>query len=185
MAKETDEQWLKRFHAGDPALISEVYREHFDAASAAVARYLRGPDGETVVQDIFLKMVSDQHFRENFKGGGFRAWLNTVARNRAIDFIRKHRHEKLSADGEMQEEVPEIKEQSFVGRLEARQLIEQFRANELPEKWRDVFEARFMRQLTQREAAAELKIPRTTIAYQEIRIRRKLEAFFLNAQEVS
>lgn len=183
MSNATDEQWLKRFHAGDQAVIAEVYREHFDAATAAVSRYLRGPDGETVVQDLFVKMVSDQNFRENFQGGAFRAWLATVARNRAIDFLRKHRHEKLSDDGEIQEEVPEIKEQSFVGRLEARQLIEQFRQHELPEKWREVFEARFMRQLTQREAAAELKIPRTTIAYQEIRIRRKLEAFFLNAQE--
>jgi RNA polymerase sigma-70 factor, ECF subfamily len=181
--EKSEVEWLQNFHAGQSTVLAAVYQEHFDAAMGAVSRYLRGADAETVVQDVFLKMVSDKNFRENYKGGAFRAWLATVARNRAIDFLRKHRKEELSYDGSFEGEVSAVGGQSFAGRLEARQIIEKFRVEALPEKWRDVFEARFMRQLTQREAAQDLKMPRTTIAYQEIRIRKKLETFLLNLEE--
>ena len=42
-----------------------------------------------------------------------------------------------------------------------------------------VFEARFVRQLTQREAASTLGISRTTLAYQEHRIRKLLRKHLL------
>jgi RNA polymerase sigma-70 factor (ECF subfamily) len=183
MAENAEEhEWLKEFHAGEKRVLAAVYQENYDAAVAAVSNYLRGPDAETVVQDLFVKMVADQAFRENYQGGSLRAWLATVARNRAIDFLRKHRREQLTEDGDVEGEVSVVRDQSFVGRMEARQIIERFRKAVLPEKWRDVFEARFMRQLTQREAAADLKMPRTTIAYQEIRIRKILQDFLLDLE---
>ncbi|NPC78158.1 RNA polymerase subunit sigma-70, partial [Pyxidicoccus fallax] len=54
-----------------------------------------------------------------------------------------------------------------------------FRREHLPAKWAPVFEARFVRQLSQREAAAALGLHRTTLAYQELRIRSLLKKFLL------
>jgi hypothetical protein len=43
-----------------------------------------------------------------------------------------------------------------------------------------VFEARFLRQLSPREAAQPLGVPRTTLVYQEQRVRALLEQFVLD-----
>ena len=66
--------------------------------------------------------------------------------------------------------------------LDAKVLVERFRRDCLPPEWAAVFDARFLRQVTQREAAEELGIRRTTLAYQELRIRRLLTQFLLRAE---
>jgi RNA polymerase sigma-70 factor (ECF subfamily) len=50
----------------------------------------------------------------------------------------------------------------------------------LPPAWLDVFQARFIDHLSQCEAAARLGKRRTTLAYQELRIRRLLRKFLLD-----
>ena len=68
-------------------------------------------------------------------------------------------------------------------KTEATLIIERFRNEHLPEKWVPVFEARFMLQLSQREAAAKLGMRRTTLAYQEQQIRKRLRRFLLQREE--
>ena len=46
-------------------------------------------------------------------------------------------------------------------------------------KWLRVFEVRFIQQLDQSEAARVLKISRTTLIYQEYRVRKLLNGYFL------
>ena len=46
-------------------------------------------------------------------------------------------------------------------------------------EWAPVFESRFIKQLPQREAAKELGMPRTTLVYQEQKIRALLQRFLL------
>jgi RNA polymerase sigma-70 factor (ECF subfamily) len=62
----------------------------------------------------------------------------------------------------------------------ARLVIERFRADVLPAKWAKVFEVRFLHQQSQRDAAAALGMRRTTLAYQELRIRALLRRFVLS-----
>jgi RNA polymerase sigma-70 factor (ECF subfamily) len=66
--------------------------------------------------------------------------------------------------------------------VDARMLVERFRKESLPEKYLPVFEARFIRQLPQREAAASLSMQRSTLAYQEERIRTLLRDFLLESE---
>jgi RNA polymerase sigma-70 factor (ECF subfamily) len=63
--------------------------------------------------------------------------------------------------------------------IEARALVRRFREEVLPPEWVSVFDARFVRQLDQREAARTVGIPRTTLVYREHRIRRLLQEFLL------
>jgi RNA polymerase sigma-70 factor (ECF subfamily) len=60
--------------------------------------------------------------------------------------------------------------------------VERFCREHLPAKWAKVFDARFLRQLPQREAARELGIQRSTLAYQEQQVRELLTAFLLSAE---
>lgn len=180
--QKEDDAWLARFHQGDRAVIAEVYTEHFTAVHAASRRYLSDVDAEACSHDVFLRMVQKQKFRENYKGGSIRAWLCTVARNRAIDILRKHGREDVSEPEELERAAGSVDGDRFVQETEARRLIAAFRKDVLPEKWQPVFDERFMKQRSQREAARELGMSRTTLAYQEFRIRSLLESYVLGGE---
>ena len=55
--------------------------------------------------------------------------------------------------------------------------IARFLREALPEEWGPIFQARFVEQLDQREAARRLGMHRTTLAYREVRIRKLLRAY--------
>lgn len=171
--------WLARFHAGDARVLNACYREHFDTVYRAATRVLSGVDAETVVHDVFLRLVSDAAVRRAFQGGSLAAWLHTLARNLAVDTVRKRQREQLAlarlADEPRWDEEPAPPEPG----LDATHLLERFRQERLPAKWVPVFEARFLRQLSQREAATALGMRRTTLAYQELRVRQLLKKFLL------
>jgi len=57
--------------------------------------------------------------------------------------------------------------------------LERFRDQVLPRKWQRVFVARFVEQQEQSAAARSLGMRRTTLAYQEYRIRRLLRRYVL------
>jgi RNA polymerase sigma-70 factor, ECF subfamily len=176
-----DPLWLERFHAGERAVIEGCYRDHFRVVEHAVSQVLRGADKETVVHEVFLQLISRAELRRGFSGGGFSAWLATVARHQAIDFWRRHRRElsldQLPAEASPAEPAQPI--ERFERTVEARLLIDRFRREALPPRWAGVFEARFVGGLDQRSAAARLGISRTTLAYQEIQVRRLLRRFVL------
>jgi RNA polymerase sigma-70 factor (ECF subfamily) len=162
---------LADFHSGSVAALDRCYREHFDDVRAAVERVLHGADEETVIHNVFYRLVSDSALRANFRGGNFAAWIRTVARNEAIDYWRRHRREEAMGD---EPDANASKEHD----PDAKILVDRFRV-QLPEKLRGVFEARFLRQLSQREAAAALGMQRTTLVYQEQQVREALKAFLL------
>lgn len=171
-------EWLRRFHAGDRSVLSEVYREHFDDVYRAAASRLPLVDAEGVVHEVFCRLLSDERMRSRFQGGSLSAWLCTVARNLAVDVWRRSRREICAPP----EEMPEPQASEEPGHeldVAARRLVERFRQEQLPAKWAPVFEARFIEGLSQRETARRLGLPRTTIAYREARIRWRLRRFVL------
>ena len=172
--------WLERFHSGEQAVMEACYRDHFADVDASVGRLLRGADRETVVYEVFYRLLSRPEFRKGFGGGSLGAWLSTVARNLALDHLRaQQRHQSVPLD-----EVPELPSpaERFEEAAEARMLVDRFREQVLPAKWAGVFQARFIEQRDQRDAAASLGIARTTLAYQELRIRSLLKKFLLRGE---
>jgi RNA polymerase sigma-70 factor, ECF subfamily len=170
--------WLARFHAGARDVMRECYTDHFASVERAVGRVLAGADKETVIHEIFFRLMTNQELRATFQGGSFRAWICTVARNQAIDYWRRQQFERPA--GSAEELLEGVEDASrFEARAEARMMIERFRAECLPAKWRQVFEARFVQQLDQAEAARLLGMSRTTLIYQEYRVRHLLRRFFI------
>jgi len=168
--------WLARFHAGDRKILAELYHQQFCTVEKTAGKLLQEADKETVIHEVFLRILTDQRVRENFKGGSLVAWLTTVTRNQAIDFLRKSRKE-FTADPELVARHADSSNHDFEDKLQAKMLVDMFRRDHLPGKWSRVFEARFIRQLSQREVAKALHLPRTTVAYQEHRIRILLRRF--------
>lgn len=172
---EEESSRLAAFHAGDRAALERCYRDHFAAVAAAARRILRPVDAETVTHEVFHRLLASAEMRATFQGGNLGAWLARVATNRAIDHKRRYaREEALSPS------LPVTAAQADDdGRLSAKLVVERFREECLPPRWEPVFEARFLKQLGQREAALSLGMSRTTLMYQEHRIRALLRRFVL------
>jgi RNA polymerase sigma-70 factor (ECF subfamily) len=138
---------------------------------------LGGADLETVVHEVFFRLMSNEDLRKAFRGGDLAAWLVVIARHHAIDYVRRRGREEpagLEVAG-----AANPPQDGFASRAEAALLVEKFCRELLPPKWRAVFEARFLRHLSQTEAANALRMSRTTLLYQELRIRRLLRVFLL------
>jgi RNA polymerase sigma-70 factor, ECF subfamily len=175
-----DDGWLEAFRRGDHAALEHCYRRYYRVVEAAVGSLLGVADRETVVHEVFFRLLSEPEMRQSFTGPSFGAWLAAVARNRALDVSRRARRESLVAQPPEREGAPPDigAEEESVMRL----LMERFRREHLPAEWAPVFETRFIRQMTQREAARHLGVHRTTLAYRELQIRRRLRRFMLEVE---
>lgn len=158
--------------------MTDLYHDHFATVAAAVGRVVVGADKETVIHEVFFKLLSSPEHRRRFQGGSFSAWIATVAHNQALDHARRTRRE-VPVDG-LIEHIASADEPGEAAT--ARVLVERFR-DKLPENWRPVFDLCFLRQLPQRDAAAALGMSRTTLAYQHHQIRARLRRFLVPRTE--
>jgi RNA polymerase sigma-70 factor, ECF subfamily len=152
-----DERFLRAFHAGERWAIEESYREHAGRVIAAAQRLVGPVDAETIAHGVFYRLLDSAKTRASFQGGNLGAWLTQVAVRSAVDDLRKRRREAPS---------DEAAEPQSSADLDAKILIDRFRAEVLAPDDVPLFEARFMRRLPQRDAAKELGIPRSTLVYQ-------------------
>jgi RNA polymerase sigma-70 factor (ECF subfamily) len=174
------EAWLRDFHAGTRDCMERCYRDHLSTVSGAVAGVLAGADRETLVHEVFFRLLTDASLRAGFRGGSLASWLRVVAHNQAIDFARRRRLEvTFSGDASpgAAASAPALEHQ-----IDVRMTLQRFRERLLPPKWRAVFDARFVAQQDQPAAARALGMRRTTLAYQEYRIRRLLRRFVLRGE---
>jgi RNA polymerase sigma-70 factor (ECF subfamily) len=180
-AEPEDSAWLEAFRRGDRDVIEACYRRYYPVVEAAIGSILGIADRETVIHEVFFRLLSEQEMRQSFTGPSLGAWLSAIARNRAVDLARRSRREALVPSPlDVAPEVPDpASHEDHVMRL----LLDRFRREHLTPEWAPVFEARFIRQMTQREAAHHIGITRTTLAYRELQLRRKLKAFMLSTEE--
>jgi RNA polymerase sigma-70 factor (ECF subfamily) len=175
-----DEAWLRDFHAGERDCLERCYRDHLATVNGAVAGVVTGADRETLVHEVFFRLLTDASLRAGFRGGSFAPWLRVVARNQAIDYARRRRLEvSFTGDAGPSGEggLPLFEQQ-----IDVRLTLERFRERLLPPKWRAVFDVRIVAQQDQPTAARALGMRRTTLAYQEYRIRRLLRRFVLRGE---
>jgi RNA polymerase sigma-70 factor (ECF subfamily) len=169
--------WLSAFHAGETACLEACYRDHFDTVDRAVRTVVQGADRETLVHEVFARLLEEEPLRRAFTGGSLGAWLRTVARNQAIDYARRRRFEVTLPDDDRG--GPEGDDGGQLERaVDMRLTLARFRQL-LPAKWHPVFDARFVAQQDQSTAARALGLSRTTLAYQEYRVRKLLQRFVL------
>ncbi len=80
---------LKRLAAGDMTALSTVYDNTANLVfSLALTLLGNREDAEDVLQDTMIAVAQSAHSYEN---GSPKAWVLSIARNRAIDMLRKRR----------------------------------------------------------------------------------------------
>lgn len=81
-----------RYQAGDASAFAELYRCYFGRIYTYLRVVLRDDHlAEDVAQEVFARAYSAID-RFELRAQPFRAWLFTIARNRALDHLRRHGH---------------------------------------------------------------------------------------------
>ena len=94
----TDAEIITRIHSGDEDAVALLYDRYSRVVYAVVSRVLCDSSAaEDILQDVFMQLWRNpQAF--NASRGSLAVWLAVIARNRAIDQLRKKRPETEAAE---------------------------------------------------------------------------------------
>ena len=172
---ETDYRLVTRIVHRDEGAFGAIYDRYSRVVYSVALRVVRDAGiAEDILHDIFLNLWRSP---QQFDGarGKLAPWLAVIARNRAIDWIRKQRiQEDLS-------EVQLVADEDMAGEVERKLAIERVRLalNALPEKQRVALELAFFQGLTHADIAAQADEPlgtiKTRIRSALLAVRRALE----------
>jgi RNA polymerase sigma-70 factor (ECF subfamily) len=164
----TDRELLKRYVNGDVAAFRELLERHEKPLLRFASRYARGStlDGarewaEDIVQEAFLRLLREARALEAVDN--ISAWLYRVARNLAIDALRKEmrmeRRHRLAAAVEVMTPPPSQEENREVTALVTRKLLD------LPPNQRDVLILKIQEGKTYREISEITGLTSSNIGY--------------------
>jgi RNA polymerase sigma-70 factor (ECF subfamily) len=161
----TDLELVHQLASGDTAALAEFY-DRYGSLAYSIAYRVLGDQGraEDVVQDAFLRLWNNAGQFDAARGS-LRTWLMTAVRNRAIDYLRgRGAHERQ--EREITTELPAAGSGSDPWRevsasLEREAIREAL--NKLPSEQRQAVELSYFGGYTNREIAAMIRVPLSTV----------------------
>ncbi len=187
MHKHTDEELVELTKDGDNQAFNILTERHVDHIYNFVRQYANPKeDADDITQDAFLKAW--KHIKSFKKGKKFTTWLFTIARNSALDHIKKRRAFSFSQmDSFSGGDLDNTGDVSFTDTLkdpeplspeifERKELaIELTKAMEtLPEDWRAVLVMHYTDDMTFEEIATVISRPMNTVKSWHHRAIRKI-----------
>jgi RNA polymerase sigma-70 factor (ECF subfamily) len=167
-----DAELLARIARGDRAALAALYEALGGQALAVALRVLASrSDAEEVLQDAFVEVWTRAASFDPDRGGA-RAWVLAIARNRAIDRLRRRGAVARMVSGAANE--PPSTGTTPLELVEQRQAREKIQTalGELTPEQRQVLELGYFEGLSQREIATRLNEPLGTI---KTRVRAALQ----------
>ena len=156
-----DDNLVVRAQSGDSAAMGALWEQHRRWLAAVLSTHLRSEDEvEDVLQEVAMVMVS--RLGEVRSTGNVRSWLRTVAVNRAVD--RHRRRVTVAVDPDSCAAPDPAGDSVGVERC----------LKKLPVDLREVLVLRAVDGLSQRQIAAALDVPVTTVETRLVRARKKL-----------
>lgn len=156
---ETDPALIERIRAGDETAMADLYDRYAGIVYGVALRVLGdAAAAEDVLQEVFLQLWRNpQAFDAN--RGKLPAWLAVIARNRAIDHLRKRPMENDI------EEAPVASAVDLENEAAQRLAIEKIRGalGRLPQEQQKCLEMAFFQGMTHTEIAAKTGEPLGTI----------------------
>ncbi len=153
---------MKKMKAGDKAALREIYEAYAGYIFSVVLRVTGSrEDAEDVTSDFFIKLWK---LADTYEAGkGHRAWLAVVARNMAVDLLRRNRREIPTddfADMELEDAAKGDVGDQVVSDLSLREALAL-----LGPKEREIVNLKIMGELTFQEIAGILKQPLGTVTW--------------------
>lgn len=178
------EEAVARMVRGDKTGLREIYEAYISYIYRIVYEVLQNKENaEDVTSDFFIKLWDKA---DQFKpGSGHKGYLATMARNMAIDFIRKHKKEELTAmlqdieAGPEEEEKTEKRfykegtesevEQSIIQDMTIKEALDKLKPSE-----RQIVSLKVLGEMTFKEIAAAMEIPMGTVTWKYQNAMKKL-----------
>lgn len=162
---------MERMKSGDKSALHEIYEAYIGYIYSVVQQVVSNrEDAEDVTSEFFIKLW---HLAGTYRGGGgHRAWMAAIARNMAVDLLRKTRREVLTEDfaDTMDQNASDVCiEQEVIADMSLQQALDILKPGE-----REIVNLKIMGDLTFREIAAVLKIPLGTVTWRYQNAIRKL-----------
>lgn len=168
------EECIAQMVRGEKDGLRVIYEEYIGYIYAIVLDVLKSKENaEDISADFFIKLWSVAGTYR--PGSGHRGWMARIARNMAIDFLRKHKREELN---DRMEDAGEEREAGSRGRsiysgenasLVEEEVISDMSLKEalmlLNEKEREVINLKIMADMTFKDIAELLNVPMGTITW--------------------
>jgi len=88
----TDEELITDYLEGDEAAFSALAERHLKSVYSFISRFVGDArEAEDITQETFLKAWKSAK-QYNSESSKFKTWILRIARNSAIDFLRKRKH---------------------------------------------------------------------------------------------
>ncbi len=175
----TDRQFERRIiliQQGDKQGLKEIYDEYGKTVYQSVYQILNNThDAEDITSEFFLKLwnIADTYCF----GGRHKRWLVTIARNMALDMLKKRKRELLTPfdgdDDNIAEPVDSFSvEDSVTGSLSVSEALERLDTNE-----REILNMKIIAGMTFRDISAVLDKPLGTVTWKYRNAVGKLKKF--------
>lgn len=162
------ESAMHRIRQGDKQGLKDIYEAYIGLIYSIVKDVVQSRESaEDITSDFFIKLWDKADFYKS--GMGHKTWMTTIARNMAIDYLRKYRKEAAS------ELLEEIEPETFTGQaVENESPVEQeVIANlsvkeafsRLQESERQIMNMKILGEMTFQEIARALSIPIGTVTW--------------------
>jgi RNA polymerase sigma-70 factor (ECF subfamily) len=165
----TDETLARMSADGDTLAFQELTRRYLKHAFNFVRQYVREQEGaEDITQDAFLKAW--KHISRFKPGYSFKPWLFTIARNTALDYIKKKKSIAFSSiegdedEGSFAETIPDagpLPNEIYADKELGSMLDEAMKI--LPPEHRAVVVMHYREDMTFEEIAKIIKKPMNTV----------------------
>ena len=167
MKNLADEQLVKNYLKGDPAALEFLVQKYLKPMYNFVFKYMHTPEAaEDVTQEAFLKIWKNiGKFNSKYK---FKTWAFTVAKNTALDHLKKKGFVALSSENSEGTPIEKILAsyeplpEEAMEKLEDAQMVGRA-VQRLPEKYSRVLSLYYQNQLNFREISQILKASIHTI----------------------
>ncbi len=172
----SDEEAMVKFQKGDPYGFNAVLDRHNESLYRFLLRMMSGnsAQAEDLFQDVFLKVIEKK--KDYNSKMSFKTWLFTIARNTAVDFIRKEsyrKHNSLDEPAFAADDFSNVSkldlvkgknvtQDQLIYKKELNALLNE-KLNELNEEFREVFILKEIEGLKFREIADITDSPLSTV----------------------
>ncbi len=170
---------VARIRSGDKSGLRDIYDEYLGYIYRIVYGVLgRKEDAEDVTSEFFIKFW--QQADKYKSGGGHKGFLATMARNMAIDHMRKYRREVLESFGMYEDGDVPVYETAGEDDTEA-EVIEDMGIKEaigqLDPKEQQIVNMKVLSEMTFAEIARNLGIPMGTVTWRYREAIKKLRRY--------
>lgn len=179
MLEMDDKQLIKRYFKGESKALEILIKRHVDAVYGFALSYVKSQaEAEDIAQETFIKVW--KKLKQYDQDKSFRAWLMTITKNTALDYLKKRRAVPFSSfeteAGEnilletYKSDLPSPQEEMM--RSEMADEMNEIRSALSP-KYQKVLDLKIDNDFTFREISLALMEPLNTV---KSRYRRALEA---------